>query len=699
MLFAHHLPTTCAPTARCRRSGPGAPRHVLGVRDVRLARVRLAAARRRLRREQCRLVPRLRRRRLRRPPVPVVERLPAALARHLQLKRRDSVQRRRSCRPARSRCRKNSVQDVMYLAPHASWDDNDDIKSAVMTYGGVATLMYSGRRVLQRRDRPLRGLGADAEPRRHHRRVGRRLSGRQLRRRAARPRRFSHQRRAGARRGATKALDVRPATPSSPTGSTRCFYGAEDPPPTPSTTSTTRWGMSGGWATAPRPAGWRTGSPRRRTARCRRRPASTPSLPTRPSSSIRAHRCRPRRLQASGTLATYGCRTVELSAPITVTWADDYIIVKLTDAGRSLRHHSRVQQPGLLWRGHGVARPELPEQQLQLLGRSPAVRPDRQRVPQGLRGRGRAATADPPGRHAAQRQQDLDHQRQAVHHVDGRGGRPRDHRVQPRRRRDVVRDDRRQHPQRRQLQLDRGRAATKAPARVRVSTSDGQDTSNSSFTIAEAAPSPWEWVARLLARVEWLEDVWSAEPGPAWWDAGTILHATHGGDPWQAQAFGVSADLRSIAFADAAHGCTVGISGVIVATTDGGATWDTTTSGTPWTLDDVTFGRRDRRLGRRAWTACSRRPTVAEHWKPRRTRLSNVEWLAPCDFVDQLSRLGPSTCAPARSSAPSTAACRGSTSPRRVGRSGRCVVRQDSSLGVAVGSPAPSSARPTAVNG
>ena len=32
----------------------------------------------------------------------------------------------------------------MYLAPRASWDDNDDIKWAVMTYGGVATSMYWG---------------------------------------------------------------------------------------------------------------------------------------------------------------------------------------------------------------------------------------------------------------------------------------------------------------------------------------------------------------------------------------------------------------------------------------------------------------------------------------------------------------------------------------------------------------------------
>ena len=52
-------------------------------------------------------------------------------------------------------------------------------------------------------------------------------------------------------------------------------------------------------------------------------------------------------------------------------------------------------------------------------------------------------------------------------------------------------------------------------ARVRVTTSEGRDISDTSFSVNQQAPSPWEWVAQISGLTTWLEDAWSAEPGPA----------------------------------------------------------------------------------------------------------------------------------------------------------------------------------------
>ena len=38
---------------------------------------------------------------------------------------------------------KKHVQNVLYIPPRTSWDDNDAIKSAVMTYGAVYTSLYA----------------------------------------------------------------------------------------------------------------------------------------------------------------------------------------------------------------------------------------------------------------------------------------------------------------------------------------------------------------------------------------------------------------------------------------------------------------------------------------------------------------------------------------------------------------------------
>jgi photosystem II stability/assembly factor-like uncharacterized protein len=57
---------------------------------------------------------------------------------------------------------------------------------------------------------------------------------------------------------------------------------------------------------------------------------------------------------------------------------------------------------------------------------------------------------------------------------------------------------------------------------------------------------------------------------------GAIVATTDGGATWKTQSSGSSANLYAVAFSDAAHGCTVGVNvdtgeGVILTTDNGGA--------------------------------------------------------------------------------------------------------------------------------
>lgn len=63
-------------------------------------------------------------------------------------------------------------------------------------------------------------------------------------------------------------------------------------------------------------------------------------------------------------------------------------------------------------------------------------------------------------------------------------------------------------------------------------------------------------------------------------DRGTIVASAGGGTRWIPQTSGASADLKSVAFSDSAHGWAVGDGGTIVATTDGGARWHSQRAGT-----------------------------------------------------------------------------------------------------------------------
>ena len=84
-------------------------------------------------------------------------------------------------------------------------------------------------------------------------------------------------------------------------------------------------------------------------------------------------------------------------------------------------------------------------------------------------------------------------------------------------------------------------------------------------------------------------NIWAVGAG------GLVLHSGDAGGTWAAQSTGVDADLWSVSFPDARHGWACGGSvagsgGVIVATTDGGATWQNRTpAGLKETLTDASF--------------------------------------------------------------------------------------------------------------
>jgi photosystem II stability/assembly factor-like uncharacterized protein len=71
--------------------------------------------------------------------------------------------------------------------------------------------------------------------------------------------------------------------------------------------------------------------------------------------------------------------------------------------------------------------------------------------------------------------------------------------------------------------------------------------------------------------------------------AGTILATADGGLTWQAQRSGVTQGLTSVCFVDADSGWAVGYSGTIVHTADGGEHWTTQSSGTTAPLASVSF--------------------------------------------------------------------------------------------------------------
>ena len=80
-----------------------------------------------------------------------------------------------------------------------------------------------------------------------------------------------------------------------------------------------------------------------------------------------------------------------------------------------------------------------------------------------------------------------------------------------------------------------------------------------------------------------VRDGWAVGAG------GVILRTTDGGATWVSQSSGVLTGLSGVAFADAGDGWAVGAGGVILHTTDGGGTWVSQSSGVLTGLSGVAF--------------------------------------------------------------------------------------------------------------
>ncbi|MEI6449710.1 MAG: S8 family serine peptidase [Actinomycetes bacterium] len=84
-------------------------------------------------------------------------------------------------------------------------------------------------------------------------------------------------------------------------------------------------------------------------------------------------------------------------------------------------------------------------------------------------------------------------------------------------------------------------------------------------------------------------DFVDATQGWAVGEGGLILATSDGGATWNAQSSGTLATLWGVDFSDATHGWAVGDGGLILATSDGGDTWSAQSSGTFELLYDVAF--------------------------------------------------------------------------------------------------------------
>lgn len=72
--------------------------------------------------------------------------------------------------------------------------------------------------------------------------------------------------------------------------------------------------------------------------------------------------------------------------------------------------------------------------------------------------------------------------------------------------------------------------------------------------------------------------------------SGVMMRSTDGGATWGTQSTGVSDSLLSVYFRNASFGCACGTNGRIITTTNGGINWSTQTSGTNKTLTSIEFG-------------------------------------------------------------------------------------------------------------
>ncbi|MBU4441897.1 MAG: IPT/TIG domain-containing protein, partial [Actinobacteria bacterium] len=127
--------------------------------------------------------------------------------------------------------------------------------------------------------------------------------------------------------------------------------------------------------------------------------------------------------------------------------------------------------------------------------------------------------------------------------------------------------------------------------------------------------APAAWITPATAPpVEDLHGVYALNATDVWAVGanGTIANSIDGGANWGTQTSGVGVTLYGVCIADALNAWAVGDSGTIVNTTDGGANWGTQTSGTNACLYDVQFGDRSRTDIRNGWVVGAFAPPSQE---------------------------------------------------------------------------------------
>ncbi|NLP12435.1 T9SS type A sorting domain-containing protein [bacterium] len=110
--------------------------------------------------------------------------------------------------------------------------------------------------------------------------------------------------------------------------------------------------------------------------------------------------------------------------------------------------------------------------------------------------------------------------------------------------------------------------------RVSAANAAGSSPWSLRFSFTTQAPRP-EWLPMTSGTATRLRAVWFADAHTGWTvgDSGRILYSNDGGRSWQKQTSSTGAQLRAIHFADAAHGWIAGDEGTVLHSTDQGRSW------------------------------------------------------------------------------------------------------------------------------
>jgi photosystem II stability/assembly factor-like uncharacterized protein len=112
-----------------------------------------------------------------------------------------------------------------------------------------------------------------------------------------------------------------------------------------------------------------------------------------------------------------------------------------------------------------------------------------------------------------------------------------------------------------------------------------------SGTIQRTIDGGATWTLQDAPTRKLLYDVAASDDNHAWvvGAGGTILRTVDGGRNWDEQSSGVTEALRAVHFVDPQRGWAAGAKGTIISTANGGARWRRQTSGVGLNLNDVVF--------------------------------------------------------------------------------------------------------------